>query len=80
MTDSSDAWKPWPVCLAGDCEETKDVKIMECVPGYSYMMTGGVCKHVGFLAHTDETPFSDEVRGSLIAYFRQPDVPRETKE
>ncbi len=77
MSDQPGGWKPWPVCVEG-CNETEGVEIFECIPGYTYMVIGSICGHVGFLARND-VPLSDEDRDLLAGYF-QPDVPRETKE
>ncbi len=72
----SDAWKLWPRCPADECDETEDVMIMECAPGYTYMVTGGVCGHVIWLHRETDAPLSDE----LTELFRPADVPRETSE
>lgn len=73
----SDDWKPWPKCPAEGCHETEDIAIMECIPGRSYITTGGVCGHMAFLVRND-VPLSDGDRDLLIDYFRLADVPRET--
>lgn len=75
----SDDWKSWPKCPAEDCHETEGVAIMECIPGHTYITTGGVCGHVAFLARND-VPLADGDRDLLIDYFRPSDVPRETEE
>lgn len=79
MSTDDDAWKPWPKCPADGCQETEDVTIMECIPGYTYMVIGGICGDVVMLARND-VPLADEDRDLLIDYFRPTDVPRETKE
>jgi hypothetical protein len=80
MSDSIDAWKPWPKCPADDCDETEDVMIMECVPGYTYSVTGGVCGHLVFLQRRPNTEMTDEERRMWDEFFHPADVPRETKE
>lgn len=69
-----DAWKPFPRCPAEDCEETEGVTIMECVPGYSYMMVGDVCFHWVTLVIKPNAP----VDNLLAEYVRQAGVSRET--
>jgi hypothetical protein len=76
---SDDPWKPWPRCPADACEETEDVTIMECVPGYTYTTVGGVCGHWVMLGRND-LPMSDGDRAMWDEYFRSADVPRETSE
>jgi uncharacterized phage-associated protein len=78
VSEPLDAWKAWPVCPADECDETKDVTIMECAPGCTYMTVGGVCGHTVFLHRKPDTTMTDEEREVWAEYFRRADVPRET--
>lgn len=80
MSNSLDDWKPWPKCPAEGCGETEDVMIMECIPGRTYCVTGGVCGHLVWLHLKPGTEMSEEQRTMWAEHFHPTDVPRETKD
>lgn len=77
---SDDPWKQWLHCPADECDETEDVMIMECAPGYTYMTTGGVCGHWVTLHRRPDTDMTDEEQRMWAEYFRPTDVSRGTSE
>jgi hypothetical protein len=44
------------VCPVGGCENTEDLWVMECAPGYTWTFVNG-CGHWGFIYRkTDDVP------------------------